>query len=382
MSRSKARRIAITSTVVVVLGALAGQAQHDPNAGNTRARPYSPVNGKGGQDLSGPYEVVVGWPQPLPNHEGWQMSRAAGVWAETPDRIWVATSGELPTNYQGPRQWGPTTVPKLVPALGDLTTRIGRYEHIIMIFDRSGRLLDSWEHWNKKVEGVNRILVNSYDKEPHIWIVDQGSNSAYKFSRDGKRLLLEIAAASVPGADPDDFSAQDMAFLPSGEFYLTGGSRVSRFSAGGKYLSGFDKKGSAPGELNGTHGIQVDSRGRVYVADRGNSRIQVFDQNLKPLDQWPNIVAPYCMRLSKDGRVMWVSDGYTQTFQKYDLDGRLVKGSTWGTWGPVPGALWGPHWFDVDSEGNLYVAEDYNARVQKFQPRADGVKEQIVDVAR
>lgn len=382
MSLSQARRIAIALSAVVVVGALSGQAQHDPNAGNTKARPYSPINGKGGQDLSGPYEVVVGWPQPLPGHEGWQMSRTAGVWAETPDRIWVATSGELPTNYQAARQWGPTTIPKLVPALGELTTRIGRYEHIILVFDRNGKLLESWDQWNQRVKGINRILVSPYDKERHIWIVDQGSNSAYKFTHDGKKLALEISAASVPGADPEKFSAQDMAFLPNGEFYLTGGSRVSRFSADGKYLSGFERPGSGPGALQGTHGIQVDARGRIYVADRGNSRIQVFDAHGTYLDQWPNIVAPYCMRLSKDGRFMWVSDGYTQTFQKYDLEGRLVKGSTWGTWGVVPGALWGPHWFDVDSEGNLYVAEDYNARVQKFQPRTDGLKEQLVDVMR
>lgn len=379
-SLSNRRRLACTLAAALLLVSLPGRAQHDPTAGNTRSKPYTAVDGKGGQELSGPYVAVDDWPLPLPNHDGWQMSRAAGVWAESPDRIWVTTSGELPVTYQGARQWGPTTIPKLVPALGELTLRIGRYEHTILVFDRAGRLVESWDQWHQKVRGINRNLVNPYDKEPHIWIVDQGSNSAFKFSRDGKRILLEITAASVPGADPKAFSAQDMAFLPNGDFYLTGASRISRFSAGGKYLSGINKPGSGPGELQGTHGIQVDDRGRVYVADRGNSRIQVFDQNLGYVDQWPNIVAPYCMRLSKDGQYMWVSDGYTQTFQKYDLEGRRVPGSTWGVWGVVPGTLWGPHYFDVDSEGNLYIAEDYNARVQKFRPRPDGLKEQLIDV--
>lgn len=366
--------------VSVLLGTLAGRAQHDPEAANTAPRPYTALDGKGGQEISGAYEVVTGWPKALPGHEEWQMSRVAGVWAETPDRIWVATSGELPVNYQGQRAWGPTTIPKLVPAIADLTTKIGRYEHIILVFDRNGNMITSWDQWNGKIKGINRLLVDPYDKDRHIWIVDQGARSVLKFTHDGKTLVLEISEKSVPGTDPNRFGAQDMAWLPTGDFYVVGGSRVTKFSVDGRYLSGFGSPGDGPGELEGTHGIQIDSRGRIYVADRGNSRIQVFDREGKHLDEWPNIVAPYCMRLSKDGQHMWVSDGYTQTFQKYDLNGRLLTGSTWGTWGVVPGALWGPHYFDVDSEGNLYIAEDYNARVQKFRPRRDGKREQLVDV--
>ncbi|MBI2833758.1 MAG: hypothetical protein HYX76_04960, partial [Acidobacteria bacterium] len=100
------------------------------------------------------------------------------------------------------------------------------------------------------------------------------------------------------------------------------------------------------------------------------------------LDQWPNIVAPYCIRLSKDGQHLWVSDGYTQRFGKYDLKGRLDRRSTWGTFGVVPGAIWGPHFFDVDLEGNLYVAEDYNARVQKFRPSKNGDPDKLIELTR
>ncbi len=155
-----------------------------------------------------------------------------------------------------------------------------------------------------------------------------------------------------------------------------------KFSKEGKYLSSFGKKGNGPGELNGTHGIVFDSQGRMYIADRGNSRIQVFDENGKYLDMWPNIPAPYCIRLSKDGKHLWISDGYTQRFGKYDLNGKLVASSTWGTFGVVPGAIWGPHYFDVDSEGNLYVAEDYNARVQKFRPKKNAEPDKLIHLTR
>jgi len=110
-----------------------------------------------------------------------------------------------------------------------------------------------------------------------------------------------------------------------------------------------------------------------------NSRIQVFDLNGRFLDAWPNIPGPYCIRLTADGRFLWVSDGYTQKIMKYDaITGKLVSGSTWGTMGIAPGAIWGFHYFTTDSEGNLYVGEDMAFRIQKFVPRQDGNPVQLI----
>ena len=124
---------------VLVVGVM--EAQHDPNAENTRFRPTGPVNGKGGQAISGPYEVVLDWPQPLPGHEAWHTGRGAAVHAESPDRVYVALTGEIPVDYQGPRAWGPTTIPTLYPVTSALTREKGRWEHSIMVLDRNGRLL-------------------------------------------------------------------------------------------------------------------------------------------------------------------------------------------------------------------------------------------------
>ena len=79
-------------------------------------------------------------------------------------------------------------------------------------------------------------------------------------------------------------------------------------------------------------------------------------------------MAPYTLRLSCDGHI-WVGDGFTQKFLKYDLDGRLL--TSWGQFGIAPGATWGIHYFDTDDEGNLYICEDYGDRVQKYRPRSD-----------
>jgi hypothetical protein len=73
------------------------------------------------------------------------------------------------------------------------------------------------------------------------------------------------------------------------------------------------------------------------------------------------------MRLTADGQYLWGGNGFVHKFLKYSLDGQLIPESTWGTFGIAPGAIWGPHWFDTDVEGNLYVAEDYSGRIQKFR---------------
>ena len=353
--------------------------QHDLGAENTHAFDYGSVEGKGGEDISGSYEVVADWPQPL--HSDWVMGRVAGVYAESPDRIYVATTGELPAHLYE-RAWGPQYIPKLIPGMRELTDKMGRYEHMLVVFDRNGKLLESWEQWNSLFKSPNRLLVNPQEPERYIWIVDQGGSGVMKFTHDGKKLVMQIADKDFPASLKGRFQSQDMAWMPNGDFYVTGGSTVVKFSKEGKYLSEFGKKGRGPGELNGTHGIVIDAQRRLYIADRGNSRIQVFDENGKYLDLWPNITAPYCIRLAKDGQHLWVSDGYTQRFGKYDLQGKLLTSSTWGTFGVVPGAIWGPHYFDVDSEGNLYVAEDYNARVQKFRPKKNADPAKLIAVTR
>ncbi|MBI2833755.1 MAG: 6-bladed beta-propeller [Acidobacteria bacterium] len=348
--------------------------QHDPNADNTFPRSTAPVDGKGGEDISGPYEVVADWPQPL--HNGWQMGRTAGVYAESPDRLYVVTTGEIPSDYQGERRWGPTAIPKLFPVTSELTTKKGRWEHNLLVFDRNGKLIESWEQWNSTLKTSQRIQVNPYDPERHIWLTSGGQ--ILKFTHDGKSLVQTIGPDVLPKTDrPARFGPEELSWMPNGDFYVCAGTRVIKFSKEGKYLSEFGKPGKGPGEFNGIHGVIVDpTRHRLYVADRGNSRIQVLDENGQHLDTWPNIVAPYCIRLTKDGRYLWASDGYTQKVLKYDVNGKLL--TSWGTFGAVPGGLWGPHYFTTDSEGNLYVAEDYNARVQKFRPREDGNPQQLI----
>jgi tripartite motif-containing protein 71 len=122
--------------------------------------------------------------------------------------------------------------------------------------------------------------------------------------------------------------------------------------------------------MNNVHGVAVDPTSRrVFVNDRNNHRVQVFDENGKFLSDWRIDADPSSLHLLYIGadRNIWTFDRSTHKLLKYDQEGHLLY--AWGTLGMFPGALWGVHGMSVDQEGNLYVAEVDSGRVQKFRPK-------------
>ncbi len=318
---------------------------------------------KGGEDETGPYEVVANWPQPLYS-DGWSWGSIAGIWAESPDRVFVYGRGELPAAKGMP---GTNALPTRPPATGGKP----RWQNCLMVFDRNGKLVESWRQHDDKFIRPHRVTINPYDRERHIWLVDDGAHQIFKFTNDGSKLVMVLGEKGKPGNDPYHFNRPtDVAFLPNGDFYVSDGyvnTRVAKYDKDGKFLFEWGKPGKGPGEFNLVHSIAIDvDQQRVYVSDRSNSRIQIFDLSGKYLDEWNDIRSPFYVAMTKDGHVA-VSDGMTQKILKYDSGGRLLHG--WGTFGAYPGQLWGVHQMSVDSEGNLYVAEVFNGRPQKFRPK-------------
>jgi DNA-binding beta-propeller fold protein YncE len=124
------------------------------------------------------------------------------------------------------------------------------------------------------------------------------------------------------------------------------------------------------GYLNNVHGVAVDPTNRhVFVNDRNNHRIQVFDENGKYLSEWRINADPSSLHLLYIGQdhMVWTFDRSTNKMVQYDQQGHLKY--AWGTMGAFPGGLWGVHGMSVDSDGNLYLAEVDSGRVQKFKPR-------------
>jgi DNA-binding beta-propeller fold protein YncE len=132
--------------------------------------------------------------------------------------------------------------------------------------------------------------MDPYDPDKHVWIIDRGTQLIMKFSNDGKRLVMELGEKGVAGDDAGHFGRPtDVAFLPDGTFFVSDGydnARVVKFDRTGKYLTSWGTKGSGPGQFDVPHCIAVDAMRRVYVADRGNRRIQIFDQEGKHLATW------------------------------------------------------------------------------------------------
>jgi DNA-binding beta-propeller fold protein YncE len=244
-----------------------------------------------------------------------------------------------------------------------------RWEHCLIVVNRDGKLLEAWTQHDKLFTRPHKVKINPYDPQKHVWLVEDGSHQIFKFTNDGK-LVQSWGESRVPGNDERHFNRPtDIAWLPDGTFFVSDGytnTRVLKFDKDGKFLMTWGTRGTGPGQFNTPHSIAVGRDRRVYVADRSNHRIQIFDENGKYLDEWPNMPLAYTIHMTDDNH-LWVGDGWMHKILKYDLNGQLLD--YWGTFGNFPGGIWGPHQMSVDQEGNLYIAQVYNSRPSKFRPR-------------
>lgn len=236
-----------------------------------------------------------------------------------------------------------------------------RGKHPIVVFDRTGRFLRSWgDGLVKKAHGL-RI-----DHNDDVWITDIGDHLVRKFAPDGK-LLMTLGIPGKPGIGPYQFNQPtDVAVRPSGDFFVTdgyGNARVVVYSKEGRYLKEWGKKGKGDGEFHLPHAICLDGRGRIYVGDRENDRVQLFDPEGKFLASWPQGGAPFGLGLAKDDR-LFVADGRAHRVTVLDPTGKPL--THWGQEGTGPGQFLLPHAVCLDSHGDIYVAEINSKRVQKF----------------
>jgi len=296
------------------------------------------------------YEVDPTWPQ-RPARLTW--GQTPGVAVDQEDRVWVFTRSEPP----------------------------------VQVYDADGRFIRAW--------GENMVDMAHYlkiDHDGNIWIADCGRHVVRKLTAEGK-LLLTLGMLDEPGNDEKHFNLPtDMAIAHSGDVFVAdgyGNTRIVHFDSKGRFIKAWGKKGTGPGEFNLPHAIAVDSTGRLYIADRDNARVEIFDQSGEFLAEWRNILVPWGFWVSEADDI-WVCGSSPmrwrkgqenlgcppkdQLFMKFNPAGKVLQHWT------VPkgrdgreksGEVNWVHGIALDSKGNVYLSDIIGKRIQKFVRHVD-----------
>ena len=279
------------------------------------------------------YEVVENWAK-LP--DGWGFKEVAAVGVDANDNVYAFNRGE----------------------------------HPMMVFDRHGNFLRSWG------EGVfPRAHGITASPDGTLFCTDDGDHTVRKCTLEGKVLFtLGMSGKPAPFMSGEPFNrCTHVALDPrSGDFYVSDGycnARVHKYSPDGKLLFSWGESGTEPGEFNIVHNIATDSAGWVYVADRENHRIQVFDANGKFETQWVNMARPCGLYIDQASDIAYVGElgvaigsnaqanGVGPRISLYDTKGNVLARLGNKPEGEAPGQFIAPHGICIDSRGDIYLGE-------------------------
>jgi DNA-binding beta-propeller fold protein YncE len=344
-------------------------------------------------DVQAPrFEVDPFWPKPLPN--GWLLGSVIGVWADEQDHIWIIhrSSATLHNNEKGA---------ELNPPIAECC----RGAPPVLAFDPAGNLV---RHWGGPGEGYEWPQSNHgihVDHKGNVWIGGNGEKDAHvlKFTKDGKYLLQVGRFGKTAGSnDPDTFGRVAKIWVDpkTNEAYLAdgyGNKRIAVVDADtGKMKRYWGAYGNKPDDANlgpydpkappaqqfrnPVHCVERSNDGLVYVCDRANDRLQVFDANgkfVKEAFYAKNTLASgsvWDIAFSRDPeqRYIFMADGQNERVRIVQRD-TLEELTSFGDGGRMPGQFYGVHSIATDSKGNIYTTDTYEGkRVQKFVAKGVG----------
>jgi hypothetical protein len=295
------------------------------------------------------YSVDPDWPQ-KPASVAW--GQMPGVAVDPKDNVWIFTRAEPP----------------------------------IQVYSPEGKLVKSWG--TGVVKTAHQIKL---DADGNVWLADVGLHTVSKFTQDGK-LLLTLGTPEQRGEDETHmWMPTDMAFAKNGDILVAdgyGNARVVRFDKTGRFLKAWGTLGGGPRQFSIPHAIAIDSKDRVFVADRNNARVQVYSPEGELLDSWTNLLVPWGFCIDKNDDVwvcgsspmLWTRDEKypkaplgcppkDQLFMRFNSGGKLLQLWTQpkGEDGKEkPGELNWVHGIALDSKGNVYLGDIIGQRLQKF----------------
>ncbi len=235
-------------------------------------------------------------------------------------------------------------------------------------FDNNGKFIRSFG------EGLfTRSHGLKIDKDGNIWATDVGAHTVMKISPQGQ-VLLTLGTKGQRGAW--DASTQllnepnDIAIGRNGDLFVVqghtpgamGDPRVLKFDKNGKFIKSWGGKGKEPGKFDVAHGIAIDAKGLLWVTDRENQRIQVFDADGKFIRELKYAGLPCSLDIGS--QYIYMVNGFAGQVLRMDLDGKVLAAT--GKPGKGIGEFGEAHVIAVSPKGEIYVADSVNAAVQKF----------------
>jgi hypothetical protein len=323
-----------------------------------------------------PYDVVRGWHKPFAA-PGFAFGGNSGVFAESPDRIWIAQRGEARLPDPVPAGFLGFAGSIGINVLQDTARRV--WKNCLYTLDSTGKVKENFSQWDRLCEGSSgpgphRIRISPYDPDKRVWLINETFNVIYVFSNDGKKLLKTLGEKNVPGTDATHFGKpQDVAFLPDGRVLIADGldnHRVMILDKNLNYLSEFGGQGTGPGQFNGVHAVAIGPGNRIFALDRSGHRVNVYRTTHDPakvefMESFGGLTLPLDLIVNEDS--VWVTDLGPLRFIKMDFKGNHLY--TWLVPKDLPDGYLETHTISVDAQLNMYAGDNQYGRTQKFVPK-------------
>ena len=316
--------------------------------------------------------------------------RLVDDWAQLPDGRRMGAVGKVTMDPDGEHVWA---VIRCDARGFDVTpSRFGN-ECVdsdldpVIKFDLDGKVVESfgsglfiWPH-GIDVDPNGNVWVTDAVGSGNIPDGDQRGHLVFKFSPTGD-VLLRLGTPGMAGSGRDSFnSPSDVVVAPNGNVFIAdghndnGNTRVMKFTNDGQFIMSWGQTGYAPGEFRALHAIEMDSRGRIFVGDRSNNRVQIFDQEGTHLATWTQFGRPSGIAFDTNGQI-FVADSESDNVQNpgWEMGIRIGDAETgWVTdfivyqWGDPSVILGnGAEFVAVDRDGNIYGGEPVPRNLQKY----------------